>query len=219
MKLLMPSKESAAMSTSASPGKHARPGPEPRSPIGRSHDLLVALRRIIRAIDLQSKRLARSSGLTIPQLVVLQSIRDLGEVTGRQIAGHVSLSQGTMTTILDRLERRGLIERYRSSSDRRIVHARLTREGRRLIRKAPPLLQAQLTRRFEALGAGEQARIVATLEQVAALMGAAELDAAPLLDPTERLGVEPPAADGAAGAARTRPAPERRLRSATPRQS
>src|SRR3546814_18184287 len=80
--------------------------------------------------DLHSKQLAREVGLTTPQVVLLQAVRDLGEVTTGQLSRRVSLSQGTVTTILDRLESRGLVERYRSAADRRVVHSRHTQLGR-----------------------------------------------------------------------------------------
>jgi DNA-binding MarR family transcriptional regulator len=141
----------------------------------------VALRRIIRATDLHSKHLSRDFGLTTPQAYVLQAIRDLGEVTTGQVSRCVNLSQATVTTILDRLEGRGLIERYRSLADRRVVHASLTKQGRRILRKAPPLLQERFVATFASLKPSDQERIVETLEAVADMMGAGELDAAPLL--------------------------------------
>jgi DNA-binding MarR family transcriptional regulator len=144
--------------------------------------VLSALRRIIRATDLHSKQLARDTGLTTPQVVVLQAVRDLGEVTTGQLSRRVSLSQATVTTILDRLESRGLVERYRSNADRRIVHGRLTRQGRAILRKAPPLLHERFTEAFQQLSTARQSRILTTLDEVAVMMGAAELDAAPLLD-------------------------------------
>lgn len=155
-----------------------------------TRDVLSALRRIIRATDLHSRQLAREVGLTTPQVVVLQAIRDLGEVTSGQLSRRVSLSQGTVTTILDRLEAGGLVERYRSAADRRVVHSRLTRRGRAVLRRAPPLLHERFIEAFERLSPARQARILATLDEVAAMMGAAELDAAPLLvtkSPVERV--------------------------------
>lgn len=163
-----------------------RPAARPDDP---SRAVLSALRRIIRATDLHSKQLARDVGLTTPQAVVLQAVRDLGEVTTGQLSRRVSLSQGTVTTILDRLEDRGLVERYRSAADRRVVHSRLTRRGRAVLRRAPPLLHERFTEAFRRLSAARQSRILATLDEVAEMMGAAELDAAPLLDsqtPVER---------------------------------
>lgn len=144
--------------------------------------VLVSLRRIIRATDLHSRRLALAWGLTIPQIVALQSVKDLGEVTSGKLAKHMSLSLSTTTTILDRLETRGFIERYRNIKDRRVVHGRLTPEGRKVLRKVPTPLQEQFIERFSQLSGAEQTRIVSTLEEVAEMMGAEDLDAAPVLD-------------------------------------
>lgn len=158
----------------------------------RCNDVLAALRRIIRATDLQSKSLFKKFGLTTPQIVVLLSVRELGEVTTGTVSNHVSLSQGTVTSILDRLEARGLIERYRSTIDRRVVHVRLTGEGRAILRTAPPLLHENFIETFSALDESRQSRIVETLESVAEMLGASELDAAPLLDITPDLsGITP----------------------------
>lgn len=147
-----------------------------------SDAVLALLRRIIRAIDLQSKRLSREFGLTTPQMVVLQAIRDLGEVTTGRLSTAVSLSQATVTTILDRLEDRGLVERYRSRVDRRVVHSRLTADGRAVLRRAPPLLHVRFQDSFAGLSRRRQQEIIGALESVAAMMGAGEIDAAPLLD-------------------------------------
>lgn len=147
-----------------------------------SEEVLVLLRRIIRAVDLQSKRLSREVGLTTPQVVVLQAIRDLGEVTTGQLSEAVSLSQATVTTILDRLEDRALIERYRSRIDRRVVHSRLTEAGRDILHEAPPPLHLRFQKHFAGLSRHKQREILDALESVAEMMGAGDLDAAPLLD-------------------------------------
>lgn len=147
-----------------------------------AYDVLVALRRIIRATDMHSKRVSKESGLTTAQVIILQAIRELGQVTTGRISDQVNLSQGTVTTILDRLEQRGLIERYRSDRDRRVVHARLTETGLTALQKAPPLLHHRFIQCFAGLDSSKQSQIVRTLEDVAAMLGAGQLDAAPLLD-------------------------------------
>ena len=143
---------------------------------------LIALRRIIRATDLHSKRVRQESGLTVPQVVLLQAIRVLGEVSGRQLAEDVSLSQATVSTILDRLEGRGYVKRYRSPHDRRVVHVKLTRLGQKTLERAPPLLHVRFIDALERLPAGERKTILESLERVAEMMGAESVDAAPLLD-------------------------------------
>lgn len=146
------------------------------------HEVLVALRRIIRATDMQSKRMVKACGLTIPQVMVLRAIADLGDVTVRRVSSHVSLSQATVTTILDRLEARELVKRVRSEVDKRVVNARLTPLGKQVLAEAPALLHEKFIERFDALDKSDQGRILAALQQVAEMMDAEGIDAAPLLD-------------------------------------
>ncbi|KPQ28615.1 MAG: transcriptional regulator [Marinobacter excellens HL-55] len=143
--------------------------------------VLVALRRVIRATDLHSKRLSKHAGLTGPQLLIMRTIRDLGEVTIGTIAENVSLSQATVTTILDRLELRKLVYRVRSTKDKRKVHAHLTEDGADLLARAPNPLQEDFIEKFQNLAEWEQTMILASLQRVANMMNADDIDASPLL--------------------------------------
>lgn len=152
------------------------------SPLNSIEDVLVALRRVIRATDLHSKHLAKTTGLTSPQILLLQTIRDQGEVTIGEIASEMSLSQATVTTIIDRLEKRGLVYRERSKTDKRKVHAHLTDDAIETLKSAPIPLQDQFARQFENLQDWEQAMIISSLQRVAKMMDAQNIDASPLLD-------------------------------------
>ncbi len=68
--------------------------------LNRIEEVLVALRRVIRATDLHSKHLAKTAGLTAPQILLLQTVRNKGEVTIGELAQDMSLSQATVTTIM-----------------------------------------------------------------------------------------------------------------------
>lgn len=144
--------------------------------------VLVALRRVIRATDLHSKRLSKNAGLTGPQLLIMRTIRELGEVTIGTIADKVSLSQATVTTILDRLEHRQLVYRVRSTRDKRKVHAHLTDSGADILARAPNPLQEQFINKFQNLHEWEQNMILASLQRVANMMDADDIDASPVLD-------------------------------------
>ncbi|MEE4190233.1 MAG: MarR family transcriptional regulator [Halieaceae bacterium] len=150
--------------------------------------VLASLRRIIRATDIHSRRLNKDTGLTTPQLVVVRAIAAGDSLTASEIARAVSLSQATVTTLLNRLEDRGLIARQRSEEDRRRVNVQLTKAGRALVATAPEPLQEQFAARFAQLEAWEQHQLVASLERVANMMDAEDLDAAPLLAPGEDVG-------------------------------
>lgn len=143
--------------------------------------VLVALRRIIRAVDLHSHSLIQQYGLTGPQLVILRELSKLGEISGSELARAVSLSLATVTGILSRLEKRGLVTRRRSESDRRRVLVRATAAAGRLLAAAPPPLQESFTRHFDQLDDWEQTQILATLQRLVAMMEARDLDASPFL--------------------------------------
>ncbi|MEE4360481.1 MAG: MarR family transcriptional regulator [Pseudomonadales bacterium] len=147
----------------------------------RYEDMLIALRRIMRATDIYSRQLSKHSGLTTPQLLILQAIRDCGDVTIGTIARQVSLSQATVTTILDRLESRGMTYRERSTEDKRKVHAHLTEAGEKALREAPTPLQQSFVERFGGLAEWEQSMITSALQRVADMMDAGDIDASPLL--------------------------------------
>lgn len=71
-------------------------------------EILIHLRQIMRATDLHSRQVKKNCGLTLPQIMLLRSIRAQGDVTVKKLARDIALSQPTVTTILDRLEERGL---------------------------------------------------------------------------------------------------------------
>ncbi|CAH0535600.1 hypothetical protein VST7929_03135 [Vibrio stylophorae] len=145
-------------------------------------EVLVAIRQIIRAIDLHSRQLNKELGLTGPQLLIMRAIRDSGEVTIRQLSKNTNMSQATATTIIDRLESRGLVERQRSLLDKRKVHAYLTDEGRRLLSDAPLPLQHHFIERFQALEPWEQNLLLSSVQRISSMMNAEQLNVAPFLE-------------------------------------
>ncbi len=137
--------------------------------------LIGALRRISQSLDSHSKFIEHSAGLTLPQLLLLEALRrEPDPLTAGRLAQQVSLTQGTVTSILDRLEDRGLIHRGRAADDRRRVLVTLTPLGHAKLDSAPPLMHADFLRRFDALAETERDLLLQTLEQIAALMRVGE---------------------------------------------
>jgi len=132
-----------------------------------------AVRRIVRAHDLQSRALAKRCGLTAAQLILMKAVAELGEVTSGALSVYADISAATVVTILDNLEERGLIERYRSGSDRRIVHTRLTEAGRTLMAQAPEPLGEIFLHRFNSLPPEERKAIAEAVSRLGELMSAA----------------------------------------------
>lgn len=145
------------------------------------HELLIALRRIHKATDMATKRLAKDTGLTTPQLLVMQAISDAASLTVSEIAREINLTQATTTSIVNGLERKLLIDKHRDESDKRRVIVSPTVAGRKLIRDAPKTLQDLLDRRFGTLEVWEQSFVLAAVQRLASLMDAEDIDAAPVL--------------------------------------
>ncbi len=147
----------------------------------KHEEVLVAIRQIIRAIDLHSKKLSKEYGLTGPQLILMRAIQEMDNVTIKELSKHTNVSQATTTTIIDRLELNGYVQRIRSESDRRKVHAHLTDKGKELLDNAPLPLQDSFVNKFHNLEAWEQSLLLSSVQRVSAMMNAEDIDAAPVL--------------------------------------
>jgi predicted ArsR family transcriptional regulator len=93
----------------------------------------------------------------------------------------VSLSHATVTGILDRLERRGVVQRHRSDSDRRQIVVRLTEQGHKALASAPPPLQESFLNNFRRLQDWEQTLVLSSLQRIASMMQVGEIDGGPVL--------------------------------------
>lgn len=139
--------------------------------------VMKSIRRIARAIDMRSKWAAREKGLTIPQLVILQAVSELGMVTTAALSKHADLSAATTVIILDKLESRGLVTRQRSAADRRVVHTALTERGMEIVRNGPPLVDWIFAKRLAELSEADQHKITEAFATVANLLDPICLDA------------------------------------------
>lgn len=151
------------------------------STLSIEHQIVAAIRQIVRAVDLHSRRLVEVFGLTGPQVAVLQIVARLGPTPVTVLARSVHLSAGTASGIIDRLERRGLVRRARSDADRRTVLISITPEGANLVDRAPSLLQDRFRGELERLESWERLGMLSTLQRIASLMGADEIDSVPHL--------------------------------------
>ncbi|WP_420406123.1 MarR family winged helix-turn-helix transcriptional regulator [Nisaea sp.] len=148
----------------------------------RSQHALIVLRRILRATENRARTLSRQSGLTASQLLLLQTLEDEGECTAGRIAGRLGITQATTTSLVQKLETKGLVVRKRGDTDRRTVWLTLSDSGRQKLADAPDSLHELFSRRFEKLDDWEQMMLMASLERVAAMLDAEEIDASPVLD-------------------------------------
>ena len=158
--------------------------------ISKSDAALIALRRIQRRTEQASRRLADTAGFTPSQLRVLQILSERGQTSAGDIAELTQLSHATITSLIDKLEERGFVARRRCDDDRRRIWLSIEPLGTAALAGAPDLLQDTFSERFNALPGWQQSMLMAALEQVAELIDAESVDAAPVLD-VGRLDEEP----------------------------
>lgn len=132
--------------------------------------ILSSLRRIIRAVDIYSRKLAQNYGVTVPQLLCLLKVDELGPLTIKDLSEEVYLNPSTLVGIVDRLEKAGLFTRQRSVRDRRRIRISLTEAGQEMVAKSPSPLQDTLAGKIDALPELERATIALSLEKILDLM-------------------------------------------------
>ncbi|WP_417608720.1 MarR family winged helix-turn-helix transcriptional regulator [Parasphingorhabdus sp.] len=150
--------------------------------MSNSNALLVALRQINRAIDLHSKKLEKETGQTTPQLLLLKELAKHGRAKPSVVAKSVHLSHATVTSIVDRLEKSGMVTREKSEDDRRSVEIVLTEKGRECIENAPELLQEDFLVSLSQLEPWEQNLLISSVQRIAGMMDANQIETAPILD-------------------------------------
>jgi DNA-binding MarR family transcriptional regulator len=133
--------------------------------------LAAALRRLAQVMDSQSKLLESEAGLTASQWLCLQALALAGApLAARDLAESVSLTPGTVSAVLDRLEAKGWVRRTRATDDRRRIDLEITSEGRAQWRRAPVVLPADGAQRFLALPAARQREILKSLDQLVGVL-------------------------------------------------
>jgi DNA-binding MarR family transcriptional regulator len=151
------------------------------------HRVLCALRRVIRAVDIYSRKLNVELGLTTPQLLCLYELAKSRSMTLTALAKQVNLSVSTVNGIIDRLEAKGYLTRTRLVEDRRKVALEITASGKEVVRRAPSLLQDKLSMSLSELPESKQKVIAESLERIVGLMEVQQVDASPNLFPREQV--------------------------------
>jgi DNA-binding MarR family transcriptional regulator len=121
-------------------------------------DPIDAVVQLSFAVQAVLGEIAAAHDVSITQLRLLAILRDR-EPAMLDLARHLGLEKSSVTGLVDRAGRRGLVERAPATDDGRAVHVRLTPKGRRLARRLEALATADLARLLDALPARDRARL------------------------------------------------------------
>lgn len=130
-------------------------------------DLRPVLLRLARELRKETEQL----GITARQATLLWLVKRNPGLSLAELAAEEGISPPAMSGHVDRLERAGLIERIRSSEDRRRVGLRLTDEGARLLRRVRARRTTWLTDRLGSLEPAELEAIEVAIPALASLLG------------------------------------------------
>lgn len=132
--------------------------------------ILKSLRRIIRGIEIHSRKLNTKYKITGHQLAALNVLIKEQPLTVKAIAEKISLSSGTVVGILDRLEKKEFIYRERDKIDRRKVNVHIAEKGKDVVKSAPSPFQEAFLEHLNELPDMEKATIAFSFERVAELL-------------------------------------------------
>lgn len=146
-------------------------------------DILVKLRKIIRSINLESKRIEKEFGISIPQLLVLQYLSEQEDyrATSKNIKNYINLNASTVSGIISRLEAKTLIARLPRPDDKRASYITLTAKGAELLIQSPTTLQEKLSEKLIKLTPKQIEELDRNILLLTDLMDANDMDAAPII--------------------------------------
>lgn len=144
-----------------------------------STEIIIKIRKIVRSINLESKKIEKEYGVSIPQVLCLNYLHEQPNFQAGQgeIKKFLNLNASTVSGIINRLELKGLIARLPKSGDKRIVTIVLTKQGDLLLGKIPALLHDKLAEKLEKLNPDRIIEVQNSLELLVDLLDIDDLEA------------------------------------------
>lgn len=146
-------------------------------------EILIKIRRIVRSVDIESKKIQNEYGVTIPQVLCISFLHESlnYQATQGEIRNFLNLNSSTVSGIINRLEKKGLLARLPKSGDKRVVNISLTSAGDKLYRTIPSLLHEQLSEKLQKLDQSELDKVEESLETIVRLLEIGQVKASPLI--------------------------------------
>lgn len=146
-------------------------------------EIVTDIRKILRSINLESKRIQKEFGISIPQLLCLTYLGSVQayQATHKQLTEYLNLNSSTVTGIINRLEKKGLIARLPKKGDKRTTYVALTSAGYKLLKNTPNLMHEKLARNLHKLSAAQIDQIKTSLGLLIDVLEIKDIDASPLL--------------------------------------
>jgi DNA-binding MarR family transcriptional regulator len=150
-------------------------------------EILIDIRKIVRSINLESKRIQKDFGISIPQLLCLGHLKNSNthQATHGELMRLLSLNSSTITGIINRLESRKYVKRVMSKKDKRVTLISITAKGLKVVNKAPRVLHDQLAKKIDLLPLATKQAIRESLTIIVKSMNIEAIDASPVITISE----------------------------------
>lgn len=146
-------------------------------------NILIDIRKIVRSINLESKRIQKEFGISIPQLLCLSYLSrcDSFQSTHRELTRYLHLNSSTVTGIINRLEKKGFLARLPKKDDRRVTYISLTSAGYKVLENTPDLLHEKLSGKLKKLPLNKVESIQESLQFIISSLEIEDVDASPMI--------------------------------------
>lgn len=146
-------------------------------------EILIKIRKIVRSIDIESKKIQKEYGVSIPQVLCLSFLHESPnyQATQGEIRKFLNLNSSTVSGIINRLEKKGHLARLPKSKDKRVVNIALTSVGDKLLSTIPSLLHERLSEKLQKLDQAKLDSVEESLNTLVTLLDIEQVDASPLI--------------------------------------
>jgi MarR family transcriptional regulator, organic hydroperoxide resistance regulator len=143
-------------------------------------EILTDIRKLRRAVYHYYIKTSRQFGLTETQADVLRSLLVLGAMSSADLSRCLFMSPANITGVIDRLERKALVERVRQKADRRVALISLTESGKILSKQLPDPIENKLVSGLKNLDTHQVQSMAEAINKIIDLLGADEIEPSPL---------------------------------------
>ena len=154
-----------------------------------ANEILLKIRKIVRSINLESKKVQKEYGVSIPQILCLEYLNrvDNYQATQKELRDYLSLNSSTISGIINRLEKKGYIARLPKRADKRRTHIVMTSKGSELLNQTPLLLHEKLTKKLENVPNDHTSDINEALDLIIDYLGIDDVDASPVITVDDKI--------------------------------
>jgi len=134
--------------------------------LNQSLKLFIVLSRANKALHECTNQFFQSNGLNPTEFAVMELLFHKGRQPLQKIGNKILLASGSITYVIDKLEKRGFIQRVSCPSDRRVTFAEITEEGKSFMAHLFPEHEQQLHEIMNALTSEEKDQAIYLLKKL-----------------------------------------------------